>query len=60
MMVASLNSDYMLPEEYLKAEQNSPIKHEDRLGLVYAMAGASNTHVLIAINLVAMFRNHVH
>lgn len=58
-MVASLNSDHMSPEEYLKAEQSSPIKHEYRWGLVYAMAGASNTHVLIAGNLFAMLRNHV-
>jgi Uma2 family endonuclease len=48
-----------LPEEYLKAEQNSLIKHEYQQGLVYAMAGASNIHVSIAINLIAMLRNHV-
>jgi Uma2 family endonuclease len=59
MMVASLNSSYMSPEAYLKAEQDSLIKHEYRQGLVYAMAGASNTHVLIAGNLLAMLRNHV-
>jgi Uma2 family endonuclease len=59
MMVASLDSSYMSPEAYLKAEQDSLIKHEYRQGLVYAMAGASNTHVSIAVNLVAMFRNHV-
>ena len=48
-----------LPEEYLTAEQDSPVKHEYRQGLVYAMAGASNAHVLIAVNWVAMLRNHV-
>jgi Uma2 family endonuclease len=58
-MVASLNSGHLSPDEYLKAEQDSLIKHEYRQGLVYAMAGASNIHVLIAVNLVAMFRNHV-
>jgi Uma2 family endonuclease len=58
-MVASLNSGHLSPEEYLKAEQDSPIKHEYRQGLVYAMAGASNTHVLIAGNLFAMLRNHL-
>jgi Uma2 family endonuclease len=58
-MVASLNSGHMSPEEYLEAEQDSLIKHEYREGFVYAMAGASNTHVLIAVNLVAMLRNHV-
>lgn len=58
-MVAHLNFSYMSPEEYLKAEQDSSIKHEYRQGLVYAMAGASNIHVLIAGNLLAMLRNHV-
>jgi hypothetical protein len=29
-MVASLNSSDMCPEEYLKAEQDSSIKHEYR------------------------------
>jgi Uma2 family endonuclease len=58
-MVASLNSSYMSPEAYLKAEQDSLIKHEYRQGLVYAMAGASNVHVLVAGNLFAMLRNHV-
>jgi Uma2 family endonuclease len=58
-MVSSLSSGPMSPEEYLKAEQGSSIKHEYQRGLVYAMAGASNTHVLIAGNLFAMLRNHV-
>lgn len=59
LMIAHLNSSYVLPEEYLKAEQGSPSKHEYRQGLVYVMPGASNAHVLIAVNLVAMLRNHV-
>ena len=58
-MIASPNFSYVLPEEYLRAEQDSPVKHEYRQGLVYAMAGASNAHVLIAVNWVAMLRNHV-
>ena len=58
-MIANPSSSYVLPEEYLTAEQDSPVKHEYRQGLVYAMAGASNAHVLIAVNWVAMLRNHV-
>jgi Uma2 family endonuclease len=58
-MVSSLSSGPMSPEEYLKAEQDSLIKHEYQRELVYAMAGVSNTHVLIAGNLFAMLRNHV-
>jgi Uma2 family endonuclease len=59
MMVASLNSVPISPQEYLKTEQDSSIKHEYRQGLIYAMAGASNRHVLIAGNLFAMLRNSV-
>ena len=58
-MIASPNSDYISPEEYLKAEELSPIKNEYRNGEVYAMAGASNNHVLIAGNLLALLRNHI-
>jgi Uma2 family endonuclease len=58
-MIANPNSSYILPEVYLKEEQDSLMKHEYRWGQVYAMAGASNAHVLIAVNLVAMLRNHV-
>ncbi len=58
-MIANRNSIYISPQEYLQAEQDSLIKHEYRQGLVYAMAGASNTHVLIAVNLVAMLRSYV-
>lgn len=58
-MIANPNSSYISPEDYLKAEENSPIKHEYRYGDVYAMAGASNTHVVIAGNMFAMLRNHL-
>ncbi|BAY31043.1 hypothetical protein NIES2107_28920 [Nostoc carneum NIES-2107] len=58
-MVATPNSSYISPEDYLKAEETSPIKHEYRHGFVYAMAGASNTHVIITGNMFAMLRNHL-
>lgn len=58
-MIANPNSSYVLPEDYLKAEQDSPVKHEYSWGQVYAMAGASNVHVLIAGNLFAMLRNYL-
>lgn len=58
-MIASPSSGYISSEDYLKEERNSPIKHEYRRGDVYAMAGASNTHVLIAGNLFALLRNHL-
>jgi Uma2 family endonuclease len=58
-MIANPNTSSVSPEAYLQAEQDSPVKHEYRRGLVYAMAGASNVHVLITGNLFAMLRNHV-
>lgn len=47
------------PEEYLAAEATSPIKHEYRDGEVYAMAGGTDAHVTIALNLWALLRGHL-
>lgn len=58
-MVAAPQSCYLTPDQYLKFEENSPIKHEYIDGEVYAMAGASDAHVTIALNLAAILRNHV-
>ncbi|MEG4442432.1 Uma2 family endonuclease [Microcoleus sp. AT9_B5] len=58
-MVASQNSGYLSPEEYLQLEETNSVKHEYRQGDIYAMAGASNTHVLIAGNLYVLLRNHL-
>jgi Uma2 family endonuclease len=58
-MIANLNLEYLSPEDYLKLEENSPIKHEYRNGYAYAMAGANDSHVTIAGNFFALLRNHV-
>jgi Uma2 family endonuclease len=58
-MIANPSYNYISPEEYLELEETSPIKHEYRQGQVYAMAGASNTHVVITLNIAAMLRNHL-
>ncbi|MBO1047749.1 MAG: Uma2 family endonuclease [Dolichospermum sp. DEX182a] len=50
---------YITPEEYLELEENSPIKYEYIDGYIYAMAGALETHVTIALNLATLLRNHV-
>jgi len=39
------------PQEYLALEHNNAIRHEYRQGLVYAMAGGSNSHSRLCINL---------
>lgn len=53
-MIAS--RDYLTVAEYLAVEKTSSVKHEYRNGQVYAMAGASNNHVIIAGNLFAILR----
>lgn len=44
------------PEEYLKGEKVSDVKHEYIKGQVYSMAGASDAHVTIAGNLLSLLR----
>ncbi len=58
-MVAISNYSYISQEDYLKGEETSPIKYEYRQGQVYAMAGASNTHVIIAGNIFSLLRNRL-
>lgn len=41
-------------EDYLKAEEVSPVKHEYVEGEVYAMAGTSDRHNLIVGDLYAL------
>lgn len=49
----------LTPNEYLQMEPQSPIKHEYINGEIYAMAGASDAHVTITLNLAALLRAHV-
>ncbi|MBD2457764.1 Uma2 family endonuclease [Nostoc sp. FACHB-87] len=58
-MTSSQSHPYISPEEYLENEKSSPIKHEYIQGQIYAMAGASDAHVTITANLVALLRNHI-
>ncbi|MBD2261138.1 Uma2 family endonuclease [Pseudanabaena sp. FACHB-2040] len=57
-MIASPHSP-LTPDEYLQLEAHSLTKHEYINGEVYAMAGASDTHVTISLNLASLLRNHV-
>jgi Uma2 family endonuclease len=45
--------------DYLAGETDSPVKHEYVAGEVFAMAGASEAHATIALNLAALLRAHV-
>ncbi|NEQ31402.1 MAG: Uma2 family endonuclease [Leptolyngbya sp. SIO4C5] len=49
---------YVSPEEYLNIERQSPIRHEYRRGLVYAMAGGTDNHDRITFNLLKLIDNH--
>lgn len=46
-------------QDYLEGEQRTPIKHEYIAGQVFAMAGASESHVTVALNLATLLRAHV-
>ncbi len=50
---------YFTPDEYLQMEEHSDIKHEYIDGYIYAMAGALDSHVTIALNFATLLRNHV-
>ncbi|MGB0561721.1 MAG: Uma2 family endonuclease [Spirulinaceae cyanobacterium] len=58
-MIANRVFDTLSPAAYLRQEQDSSRKHEYRNGEVYAMAGASDAHVTISLNLAALLRSHV-
>lgn len=53
------NYAYFTPTDYLELERHSPIRHEYRLGLVYAMAGGSDFHDRIALNLLTEINLHL-
>jgi Uma2 family endonuclease len=50
---------YLSPAEYLQWEEQEEEKHEYEDGVVYAMAGASENHISIAINLTVILANHL-
>ncbi|MEM6614371.1 MAG: Uma2 family endonuclease [Cyanobacteria bacterium P01_C01_bin.72] len=58
-MVASPQNSFITPEEYLQLETASDIKHEYIDGEVYDMAGATDTHVTIALNMAVLLRGHL-
>lgn len=59
MVALPATHDTLSPEAYLAAEVHSPTKHEYRDGEVYAMAGGTDAHVTIALNLWALLRGHL-
>jgi Uma2 family endonuclease len=55
-MQAALNREFISVDDYLAGEEASEIKHEYVGGIVYAMAGASKEHNLIALNIYTALR----
>ncbi len=51
--------NYISPEEYLSIERQNPIRHEYRRGLVYAMAGGTDNHDRLALNLLSLINLHL-
>lgn len=58
-MIASPGQPYLTSNQYLQVEEHSNIKHEYIDGQTFAMAGASDAHVTIALNLATDLRSHV-
>jgi Uma2 family endonuclease len=53
------NPLYITPEDYLAAEEISPIRHEYRDGEVFAMTGGTQNHAMIVLNLATALKNHL-
>lgn len=58
-MSSAQNKIFIKPEDYLKGELSSDVKHELVDGHAYAMAGASKNHERISVNILTEFRNHL-
>jgi Uma2 family endonuclease len=58
-MIANPKLEFLAPEQYLEQEQNRAVKHEYIGGLIYAMAGASDSHVTIALNTATLLKTHL-
>ena len=52
-------SQLMTVEEYLATEPFNPVKREYLAGMIYNMAGASEAHNVIAMNLAGMLYNRL-
>jgi Putative restriction endonuclease len=45
--------------DYLEAEQHAETKHEYQRGQIWAMVGATDAHVTVALNLASRLRSHL-
>ncbi len=59
MAATAKKLDYISVEDYLAGEKVSEIRHEYADGQVYAMAGGSLKHNLLAANIASLLWNHL-
>jgi len=59
MSAVAKTADWIAPEDYLEGEKSSETRHEYIDGAVYAMAGASDDHNRIAINITGELRERL-
>jgi Uma2 family endonuclease len=57
--IASPHSPLISPEEYLSGEETGAQKHEYLNGVVYAMAGGTQRHNEIAVNILAALHSRL-
>ena len=53
MTAEAAAKQFVSVDEYLAGEESAEVKHEYLGGVVYAMAGATNTHNRVAVNTIA-------
>lgn len=56
--MSSLPKTFYTPEQYLEMERNAPFKSEYVSGQIYEMAGASEQHNTINVNVSSALRQH--
>src|SRR5437867_4042541 len=56
---AEQRREYLTVDAYLEGERHSEVRHEYFDGEVFAMAGASQEHELVALNLAAALHSHL-
>ncbi len=58
-MVALSDRAYLTPDQYLTLETQRDVKHEYHDGEIFAMAGATDSHVTVALNISALLLSHL-
>ncbi len=56
---ASINPDFITAQEFLEGEKLSECRHEYHHGAVIAMAGASQRHEIVSLNLASTIHGHL-